>query len=101
MTFEILFMFFLLVVALFLFSTNYVSFDVAALILLMALLLSGILTPSEGFSGLSNPATITIASMFVISEGLRRTGLISKIGNFFCSKMQEQFWIWMILMICE
>jgi di/tricarboxylate transporter len=99
MTFEILFMFFLLILALILFSTNFVSFDVAALILLVVLLLTGILTPAEGFSGLSNPATITIGAMFVISEALRRTGLISDIGNFFCNKMEQNFWFWMILMM--
>jgi di/tricarboxylate transporter len=78
MTFEILFMFFLLILALILFSTNFVSFDVAALILLVVLLLTGILTPAEGFSGLSNPATITIGAMFVISEALRRTGRVKE-----------------------
>lgn len=92
-------MLFLLVAALFLFATDYVSFDVAALILLVSLLASGILTPSEGFSGVSNPATITIAAMFVISEGLRRTGLLNKAGNFFCEKMKENFWLWLLVML--
>lgn len=93
MSFEILFMLLLLIAALFLFATDYVSFDVAALILLVSLLASGILTPQEGFAGVSNPATITIAAMFVISEGLRRTGLLNKAGNFFCKKMKQKFWV--------
>lgn len=99
MTFEIVFMFILLLAALFLFSTNYVSFDVAAIILIISLLLVGILSPAEGFSGLNNPATITIASMFVISEALRRTGFLSEVGSFFRHKMQENYWLWMILML--
>ncbi len=99
MSFEIVFVFGLLGVALFLFATDYVSFDVAALILLVCLLASGILTPEEGFSGVSNPATITIAAMFVISEGLRRTGLLNKAGNFFCEKMKDNFWLWLFIML--
>lgn len=99
MSFEIFFMLLLLLAALFLFATDYVSFDVAALILLVSLLASGILTPQEGFAGVSNPATITIAAMFVISEGLRRTGILNKAGNFFCEKMKQNFWIWLLVML--
>lgn len=99
MSFEIIFVFGLLGLALFLFATDYVSFDVAAIILLVCLLASGILTPEEGFSGASNPATITIAAMFAISEGLRRTGLLNKAGNFFCDKMEDRFWPWLLVML--
>lgn len=99
MSFEIIFVFGLLGLALFLFATDYVSFDVVAIILLVSLLATGILTPEEGFSGVSNPATITIAAMFVISEGLRRTGLLNKAGNFFCTKMEESFWPWLLVML--
>lgn len=99
MTFEITFVLFLLLLALFLFATDYVTFDVAALILLVCLLASGILTPAEGFSGVSNPATITIAAMFVISEGIRRTGVLRKAGDFFCNRMQDNFILWLFVML--
>ena len=96
---DIIFVFVLLGLALFLFSTNYVSFDVASIILLVCLLASGILTPEEGFSGVSNPATISIAAMFVISEGIRRTGILNKTGDFFCNKMKRNFWFWLFAML--
>jgi di/tricarboxylate transporter len=99
MSFEIIFVFALLGVALFLFATDYVSFDVASIILVVSLLASGILTPQEGFAGVSNPATITIAAMFVISEGVRRTGLLNKAGNFFCDKMEKNYWLWLFIML--
>ncbi|HYW35001.1 MAG TPA: SLC13 family permease [Balneolaceae bacterium] len=99
MSFGIIFVFALLGLALFLFATNYVSFDVASIILLVCLMASGILTPKEGFSGVSNPATISIAAMFVISEGIRRTGILNKTGDFFCNKMKENFWLWLIAML--
>jgi di/tricarboxylate transporter len=99
MSFEIIFVFALLGLALFLFATDCVSFDVGAIILLVCLLASGILTPEEGFSGVSNPATITIAAMFVISESLRRTGLLNKAGDFFSNKMEDRFWPWLLVML--
>lgn len=99
MSFEIIFVFFLLLIALFLFATDYVSFDVTALIILVCLLVSGILTPREGFAGISNPATITIAAMFVISESIRRTGILRKAGDFFCDRMRENFHVWLLIML--
>ncbi|MFH5885803.1 SLC13 family permease [Halalkalibaculum sp. DA3122] len=93
MSFEILFVFSLLAIALFLFSSEYVSFDIAAIIIMCLLLVTGILTPSEGLSGFSNPATLTVAAMFVLSEGLRRTGILNKVGDFFTRQMEDNFWL--------
>jgi len=99
MSLEIIFVLLLLVAAFFLFATDYVSFDVAAMILLFSLLVTGILTFEEGLSGISHPATVAIASMFVLSEGLRRTGLLNKAGDYFSEKLQENFYLWMVVMM--
>lgn len=99
MSLEIIFVLFLLAAAFFLFATDYVSFDVAAMILLFSLLVTGILTFEEGLSGISHPATVAIASMFVLSEGLRRTGLLNKAGDYFSEKLQENFYLWMVVMM--
>jgi di/tricarboxylate transporter len=90
---DVLFIFFLLALAIVLFANERISFDVTALILLSALLLSGILTPEEAFSGFSNAATITIACMFILSEGLRRSGLLSQVGLYFARLGRRSFWI--------
>lgn len=92
MSFEIIFVFILLAVALFLFSTDYVSFDIAALIIMVSLLITGILTPREGLSGFSNPATLTVAAMFILSEGLRKTGILEQVGDFFIHRIEENYW---------
>ncbi len=99
MSFEIVFVFLLLAVALFLFSTDYVSFDIAALIILALLLVSGILTPREGFAGFSNPATLTIAAMFILSEGLRRTGILNTVGAYFSKKIEQNYWAGFVQML--
>lgn len=99
MSFEILFVFVLLIVAVFLFVTDYVTFDVAAIIIMASLLASGILSPAEGLSGFSNPATVTVASMFILSEGVRRTGILSEAGEFFSDKLQENFKFWFFALL--
>jgi di/tricarboxylate transporter len=38
-------------------------------------------TPQEGISGFSNPATVTVAAMFVLSAGLQKTGATAVIGR--------------------
>jgi di/tricarboxylate transporter len=50
-------------------------------ILLVALALAGLVTPAEAFSGFSNPAVITVWAMFIMSEGLSRTGIAEVIGR--------------------
>ncbi|TYP93964.1 Di- and tricarboxylate transporter [Fodinibius salinus] len=91
MSFEIIFVFGLLAIAFILFATDYVSFDITALILLLSLVSSGILSPREGLAGFSNPATITVAAMFILSEGLRKTGVLNTVGDYFTQKIEQNF----------
>ena len=49
--------------------------DLVALISMLALLLGGVLTTNEAFSGFSNSTVIMIAALFVVGEGLSRTGV--------------------------
>jgi len=99
MTFEIAFVLFLLVVATYLFVTDHITYDVTAVIVMVSLLVSGILTPQEGLSGFSNPATVTVAAMFVLSYGIRRTGILNTAGDFFATRMQVNFNLWLLLLL--
>src|SRR5512143_1227782 len=56
--------------------------DIVAVLLMLALGLSGILTPQEAFSGFSRSAVIIMLSAFVLAEGLRRSGMTERIGSF-------------------
>jgi len=49
--------------------------DLVALLSLSALAVGGVVTPSEAFGGFANPAVITVASVFVLSGALARTGV--------------------------
>jgi len=53
-----------------------VRIDIIALCVLVALFVLDLIGPEQVLYGLANQATVTIASMFIISEGLVRTGLV-------------------------
>ncbi len=67
--------------AVFLFVSETLPIDLTAGLLLGTLLISGILTTEEALSGLSNPATVTIGAMFILSHGLTKTGAIRYLGD--------------------
>ena len=71
----------ILLVALVLFVTELVPIDLTALLIVGLLILTGVLTPAEGFSGFSHPAPVTVAAMLVLSAGLIRTGAVAKLGQ--------------------
>jgi di/tricarboxylate transporter len=62
--------------------SNLLRADLVALMLLLSLGLSGILTPQETFSGFSRSAVIVMLSAFILAEGLRRSGLTERMGSF-------------------
>ncbi|MBT2163534.1 SLC13 family permease [Zobellia barbeyronii] len=57
--------------------------DVVALMSMLALYLVGILNMEESLSGFSNPTVIMIAALFIIGEGLARTGWTALAGKKF------------------
>mgnify|MGYP005836476967 CR=1 FL=1 len=83
MTGEIAFTLAVLAVAIALFVWDRLSVDLVALLSLLALTLSGILTASEAMSGFGNSAVVTIGAVFVVSSGLLRTGAADRIGEVF------------------
>src|SRR5687767_2304107 len=55
--------------------------NVTALLALLALLLTGVLSPYEAFSGFSHPATISVAAVLVLSAGVERTGALTYVAR--------------------
>jgi di/tricarboxylate transporter len=73
--------FIILAAALVLFLTDRLPADLVALLVVVALGVTGVLTPAEAFSGFSRSAVITIIAIFVLTEGLQRTGVTDQVGN--------------------
>ncbi|MEL6813331.1 MAG: SLC13 family permease [Cyanobacteria bacterium J06598_3] len=64
------------VIALVLFIVELFPADITALSVMVALVLLKQVTPEEGIEGFSNPATITVMAMFILSAGVARTGIL-------------------------
>ena len=83
MTFEIALVLGILAISLVLFISEVIRMDVVALLVLGALAigLPDIVTADKAFAGFSNGAVITVWAMFILSEGLTRTGIADIIGR--------------------
>ncbi len=80
MTWEIIFVFVLLVLALASFVWEKLPPDVTALSLFSILIVSGILSTEKAFSVFSNPAPLTVGAMFIISAALDKCGVIDRLA---------------------
>ena len=81
MTFEIALVLGILALSLILFVSEVIRMDLVALLVLSALAVTGLVSTSEAFAGFSNSAVITVWAMFILSEGLTRTGIADVIGR--------------------
>ena len=80
MGFDAIIVLVIIISAVILFATEWLSIDLVAILIMLALILTGIISPQEGIQGFSNPAVITVAFMFVISYSLLKTGSLQRIG---------------------
>ncbi len=77
---ELIWVLCLLAVAIVLFATGRIRMDAIALLVIVAFILSDTLTLNEAFSGFSDPNVILIAALFIIGDGLVRTGVATSMG---------------------
>jgi di/tricarboxylate transporter len=80
-TYEIALVLGILAVALILFITEILRMDVVALMVLGSLAVLGLVDADQAISGFSNPAVITVWAMFILSDGLTRTGIADLLGT--------------------
>ncbi len=81
MNLEIATVLIILAIALVLFVSEVLRMDLVALLVLCALAVTGVVTPNEAISGFSNAAVVTVWAMFILSEGLTRTGIADILGR--------------------
>lgn len=70
----------ILVLAFGLLVTERIRNDIVAMLIVLALAVTGVLSPSEALSGFSSEPAIIVACIFVISGAFHQTGLAEKIG---------------------
>ncbi len=71
----------ILAISLVLFVSEKLRMDLIALMVLGMLAVTGLVTPPEAVAGFSNAAVIAVWAMFILSDGLTRTGIANVIGH--------------------
>jgi di/tricarboxylate transporter len=71
-----------LVVAFILFLTEKLRVDMVAILIILILIFSRILTLEAALAGFSHPIVIAVGALFIISGGLYQTGVATTLGNY-------------------
>jgi uncharacterized repeat protein (TIGR01451 family) len=71
----------LLFVAVVLFATERIPIDIVTILLVIALVVTGVLTAGEAFAGFGNDIVITISGLFILTGGLVKTGVVDVVGR--------------------
>ena len=82
-----------------LFATEAFTIDLVAVIIMLALIFFGVISPQEGVEGFSNPATITVAFMFVLSHALLKTGAFQVLAFRLAKTFRKSFSLGMLFMM--
>lgn len=78
---ELMYVLLLLSAAMVMFACNRPRVDAVAMLMLVALPLTGVITIQEALAGFGNPNIVLIAAMFVIGDALARTGVARNLGD--------------------
>lgn len=67
-------------IAILLFAWEKIGPDIVAMLVLITLALTGLVSTEEAFKGFANPAVVTVWAIYIISEGLFKTGVADFLG---------------------
>ncbi|MBS3747720.1 MAG: anion permease, partial [Wenzhouxiangellaceae bacterium] len=81
----------IIIAAVTLFATEKYPPDLVAVCAMVLLALTGVLTPAEALRGFSNPATVTVAAMFVLSAAVLKTGVIEAIAPAVSRRLKNHY----------
>lgn len=82
-----------LVITLTLLISEAIPIDLTAIGLIVTLMLSRLLTPVEAVAGFANPAVLTVGAMFLVSQGMIRTGAVAFMGERVIKFSRGRAWI--------
>jgi di/tricarboxylate transporter len=74
-------LFAILIASIVLLFTEWIRMDLTAILIILALGITGVLTTEETLSGFSSEPAIILAAIFVLSGALYHTGLSARLGN--------------------
>lgn len=103
MSYELVTILLLLVTAIAMFAVNKPRMDAVALLMLTALPFTGELSMGEALAGFSDPNIVLIAALFVIGDGLVRTGVARALGDWLSAKAgssDAKLLVLLMLVVC-
>jgi di/tricarboxylate transporter len=89
----------IIAVAIFLFVQERLSIDTVAILVMVAFMVTGILTPEEGFAGFNNSATITVGAMFVLSAAIFKTGILDGVSTLLARAGRTNYYVCLLLIM--
>jgi di/tricarboxylate transporter len=98
-TLEIAVLLGLIVIALVFFSVEWVSADVVALGLLLALIVSGLLPPNVAFAGFGSDTVLMILGLLIMTTALTRTGVVEMAGRSILKLAGKRFELLLLLVL--
>ena len=93
----------LLVTAIVMFAINKPRMDAVAILMLVSLPLTGVITIDEGLRGFADGNIVLIAALFVIGEGLVRTGVARGVGDLLIAKTgksEVKLLVFLMISVC-
>jgi di/tricarboxylate transporter len=92
MNIDLIILLLILILLTFMFVREVFAIEVAAFIAVSLLLVFNIISIDDAISGFSNHAVVTIASIFIISRCLVKTGFLEVLSDFFYTKASQNKW---------
>lgn len=89
----------LLVAAIVMFAINKPRMDAVALIMLTLLPFTGVITMNEALAGFADSNIVLIAALFVVGEGLVRTGVAQRLGDWLTERARSSDTLLLVLLM--
>jgi di/tricarboxylate transporter len=99
MTSQLAWVLILLAAAIVMFAINRPRMDAVALLMLTVLPFTGVVTMGEALAGFSDPNIVLIAALFVIGEGLVRTGVAQRLGDWLIARAGSSETLLLVLLM--
>ena len=77
------------------------SSGIVALLALLALVFTGLLTPAEALSSLSSPVVVSIGSIFILSTALFQTGVATMLGRTMFRMAGDREWLLIVILMAS
>ncbi|MEM9260658.1 MAG: SLC13 family permease, partial [Bacteroidota bacterium] len=87
--------------AVILFVTEWLTVDLIAMLIIVSLVTTGVISAGEGLEGFSNGATLTVAFMFVLSAALLKTGALQMLAGSMAKRFRRRPRYAMLVMMLQ